>query len=596
MGSLLFRLADAFSTFVIFTGTSLAMYVAGLDPPAFSGRPQRTVKGPEAKSGGGDDDDDDDDDDDGGGDNDTKDILSHKSHRHGTLGFNISWLGLAAVIANLVLTATVVDVVYRGPLLYASHDLSFAQAGFVSDRSAKILIREPNSTTLPVFLSYRVIDGSGDDAWKAAGSVYSLCDDSDYTQALTIDDLKPDTRYQFATSTNHSGSFMTAPELGSVGRRSGAVYSFLTSSCLKPRFPYDPRSHPLAVSGFRDVARLMPALNARFMLFLGDFIYVDVPKRFGTDVESYRRQYRMTYASPDWKPMSRALPWIHVIDDHDIANDWDRNTTGLYANAIDAWNSYHASVNPAPMRAGATYYSFAQGPASFFMMDTRRYRSSEQVRPADSPEKTMLGENQLADLLAWLRQPPPPGVHWKIVVSSVPFTKNWHWNTEDTWGGYLAERKTVLEAMWDAGSGSGSGDDQAVKVVVLSGDRHEFGATKFPPPASAAARWPTDRATVYEFSTSPLNQFYFPKRTYSQDDDEDVPIKYLPDGNSKFGAVEISSPGDGDDDDDDDDDNNNNNVSKGKGKGKGNGSSPSQLKYRLFIDGEEVWSYIITAP
>ena len=61
----------------------------------------------------------------------------------------------------------------------------------------------------------------------------------------------------------------------------------------------------------------------------------------------------------------------------------------------------------------------------------------------------------------------------------------------------------------------------------------------FPPPKDS--KWPVS-ATVHEFSTSPLSMFYLPFRTYGEMDDEDVCIKYLPDGNSKFGAVEITSP------------------------------------------------------
>ena len=68
--------------------------------------------------------------------------------------------------------------------------------------------------------------------------------------------------------------------------------------------------------------------------------------------------------------------------------------------------------------------------------------------------------------------------------------------------------------------------------------------------------------------------FYAPIRTYkesstSPDYVSDVCIKYLPDGNSKFGAVSISSP---------------------------STSEQSIMHYRLFVDGEEAWSYTITTP
>jgi alkaline phosphatase D len=148
-------------------------------------------------------------------------------------------------------------------------------------------------------------------------------------------------------------------------------------------------------------------------------------------------------------------------------------------------------------------------------LDTRTYRTTNDL-PVNNTEKSMLGPEQLEDLLAFLARPEPKGVKWKIIASSVPFTKNWQVNGKDTWAGYLNERQAILEAMWDVGLRGGVG------VVVLSGDRHEFAATAFPPPLGG--KWPVS-ATVNEFSTSPLSQFYLPFPTYSQTDDEDVMIK-----------------------------------------------------------------------
>ncbi len=261
------------------------------------------------------------------------------------------------------------------------------------------------------------------------------------------------------------------------------------------------------------------------MLFLGDFIYIDVPKRFGVSAEDYRREYRQVYASPDWPLVGQNLSWIHVWDDHEIADNFDQNTTGVYHAAADAYNTYQTSVNPPrarqagtyfTQRPDATYFEFTQGPATFFMLYTRTYRDSSSELPANSTEKTMLGPEQLADLLAFLQKPEPKGVKWKIVASSIPFTKNWRVNSIDTWSGYLSERQIILEAMWDVGLRGGVG------VVVVSGDRHEFAATAFPPPAGG--KWPTS-STVHEFSTSPLSQFYLPTPTYKQTDEEDVLVK-----------------------------------------------------------------------
>lgn len=65
--------------------------------------------------------------------------------------------------------------------------------------------------------------------------------------------------------------------------------------------------------------------------------------------------------------------------------------------------------------------------------------------------------------------------------------------------------------------------------------------------------------------------FYLPIRTYWEEngDEGDVCVKYVPDGNSKFGAVEIV-----------------NEI----------GGEQSSARFRLFVDGVETWSYVLTTP
>lgn len=63
--------------------------------------------------------------------------------------------------------------------------------------------------------------------------------------------------------------------------------------------------------------------------------------------------------------------------------------------------------------------------------------------------------------------------------------------------------------------------------------------------------------------------FYLPIRTYSEVEGEDeICIKYVPDGNSKFGAVEVERERGG----------------------------QGVVRFRLFVEGEELWSYVLTSP
>ncbi|OAQ64757.1 alkaline phosphatase [Pochonia chlamydosporia 170] len=477
-------------------------------------------------------------------------------------------LSIITLLINIVLAALTADALFRARWYYPSEDLSFVRLGYVSPSEANFLIREPDQTKMPVTLQVRVKGlGTSFDSqiWAAAG-VKQTSNETDFTQAVTVPLRHSEQRwYEWRTSNNQSGEFLAPPKPGSMPTVNDGKFTFLSTSCILPRFPYNPLDHALAIPGLRHLAKKLPDLGAQFMLFLGDFIYVDVPERFGKSTEEYRMQYRQVYASPDWAPVAQNLSWIHVLDDHEISNDWSSNTTGIYNAAVGPWHTYQANVNPpkavqagtrSTRRKDATWYEFVQGPASFFMLDTRSYRSSNNV-PFEEEDKTMLGQDQLADFLAWLARPEPKGVKWKFVASSVPFTKNWPVNVKDTWGGFLVERRKILEAMWDVGA-------RGTSVVILSGDRHEFAATKFPPPPES--KWP-ESAAAYEFSTSPLNQFASPIPSYKQVDSEDVKLHYIPSGSSKFGSFTIE-----------------------------NIDGHSTLQYTLYIDGKERWTTQLSEP
>jgi alkaline phosphatase D len=519
------------------------------------------------------------------------------------------------MVFNVLLALMVFDLVFRAPLLHASHDLAFARSGFVDEKSARVLVREPDKAQMPLSVSYRAAESS---RWTTTGKIAAIGEDVDFTHPFTLSPLKSATKYEYTTSNGHNGTFTTAPKVGHPR------LTFLTTSCLKPRVPYNVLHHPLQMPGLDALASLLPKLQASFMLFLGDFIYVDVPFRFGWQASNYRREYRQVYASPSWGPVSQNLPWLHVIDDHEIANDWDRGVRAPYPAAIDPFSIYHHSVNPPAAAKNETFYTFRHGPASFFLLDTRRHRTPSTPLAATHPNKTILGTQQRHALLSWLGQHEPGGVKWKILVSSVPLTRNWRTNAMDTWGGYLVERQLILESMWDAAA-------KGFGVVTVSGDRHEFAATRFPAPidgehsepdkkaersekpsqrkpetklkpnarsnwgrssssfssssssssaSSASRRWqhPTTNrpVAVWEFSCSPLSMFYLPIHTYHERKGEtsgvglggeDQMIAYVPVGNSKVGAVDIG-------------------LEKDE-----RGRYQSVMRYRLFVDGRESWAY-----
>lgn len=189
---------------------------------------------------------------------------------------SLLWSTITFLI-NLALVGMVADMTYRTALFWPAHDLSFARLGYVSSTSARLLVREPDVKQLPIFLSYRYADPPEgrrpfDSAWKHSEIIKWLSEDTDYTEALQIDGLDPDTRYQYAFSNNHSGYFITAPSAGQVSTRADmdGKFSFLHTSCLLPRVPYSPFQHPLKISGFGHLSRWLGVLKPAFMLFLGE--------------------------------------------------------------------------------------------------------------------------------------------------------------------------------------------------------------------------------------------------------------------------------------------------------------------------------------
>lgn len=487
---------------------------------------------------------------------------------------------------NVVLALLTLDFLVRGFVLYPTTHATFARIGYVSPTTANLVFREPDLARLPVVVSYQDTASQSPEKWVEEGIIYKLDNSTDFTATVTLKNLKPSTHYRYALSNNQSGTFLTAPKPGSPEAKR---LSFVTSSCLKPNFPYNLLRHPLRVPGIEKMtealAKLPTLLRPSFMLFLGDFIYIDVPLRFGISMSHYRSEYRRIYSSPSWNsgaPDHRAidLPWIHTLDDHEIQNDWAKgNKTAPYPAAADPFIHYHVKGNPPVPKTpfapsdNVTYFAFNHGPASFFMLDTRTYRTEPSRE-----NSTILGHAQLQSLLTYISTPEPPGTHWKIISSSVPFTKNWHVGTEDTWGGFTHERVKVFEAMWHAER------TLNLRIILLSGDRHEFAATRFPDPALALPQPQLQPNTpgmgVHEFSVGPLSMFYLPIRTYRQTDYEDVMVKYVPDGNSKFGLINIAEevedlvPG---------------------------SSVPvpvrsSVLTYSLYVDGSVVWKYRLFVP
>ncbi|SGY16853.1 BQ5605_C012g07010 [Microbotryum silenes-dioicae] len=475
-------------------------------------------------------------------------VLSTPSHsiflNRVTLAINVFLLGLC------------LDALWTPILGQHEHDLAFARVGAVDHMSAKVFARVPpvhtaltaeavqstNDTTLFAVLSDQVDSFAGARVvyrptkplgkWIDGGDL-RVEENRDYTGVLHLKGLWAQTEYEFRllrptlSSSQHPSfpstySFTTFPDpaLSSAGSPgAGTHFSFVSTSCVKPGFPYTGPWNKKSIKGARLLKKVVEEKGFKFMLMLGDFIYADVPFYAGPSVAQYQKRYRQTFGSPDMLALLEKLPSLYTKDDHEIRNDFSsQESDPSFATANAAYRDYLGSANPSPVDEGEDYYSFRHGDAAFFVWDTRRYRSKNSA--IDDEHKTMLGQKQRESFEKWLKEVNNT-VTWKFVASSVPFNSLWN-HGQDTWAGFLSERDAIMDTL-----------QYVPNVIVLSGDRHEFAAASI-------------RTTVTEFSTSPLNMFYLPIRTLSQANNrgatgEDVLLNYLPDGNHKFTTFEVDT-------------------------------------------------------
>lgn len=365
------------------------------------------------------------------------------------------------------------------------------------------------------------IDGrprSSPKRWER-GPLLRLTEAEDWTASAKLESLWPATEYEWRLAFVHNSTFTPMPsrsrrfvtwpdprlsaQKGTVGvnfrrgKESAPLdapnhFTFATSSCVKPDFPWAPtqfwawswllRLFRIGddVGGFATrnriqgfdllakanlIGRDQPAI--RFFLQLGDLIYADVPRFGGPTTSAYRKLYRNLFASESFRRVYERIPIIGIYDDHEVENNWggkklvgeeheeDGKEVFLikdlesFAPAQQAWKEYIGNANPDSFEKDENYFTFRYGDTAFFVMDTRKHRTPHQL--ADDEAKTMLGYKQRDALLRWLGAVNTTAT-FKFVVSSVPFNTLWggplDWDgKKDSWAAYTHERESLLQVM-----------------------------------------------------------------------------------------------------------------------------------------------------
>lgn len=307
--------------------------------------------------------------------------------------------------------------------------------------------------------------------------------------------------YRFRTGrwTSRAGRTRTAPPPGSLP--ASLAMSFVSCAQLEHGF----------FTAYRRLAEDRPDL----VLHLGDYQY-EYPKDLhlapGGNVRDHRGPetvtlagYRQRYAQykldADLQEAHAVAPWLVVWDDHEVENNWaggepeeESPPRGFAERRAAAFRAYYENMplrrRSVPSGVGMQVFRRLRWGrlATFHMLDTRQHRDDQACRDADridlascpeagDPRRSMLGARQESWLLDGFRRTARSGTRWDLLGQQVflapvdldpgPATVS----SMDTWAGYPAARRRLLDAVRDA---------DVRNPVVLTGDVHNHWAAEVP--------------------------------------------------------------------------------------------------------------------
>jgi alkaline phosphatase D len=249
-------------------------------------------------------------------------------------------------------------------------------------------------------------------------------------------------------------------------------------------------------SGYYTAYRHMAEEDLDLVFHLGDYIY-ESPAREGVvrqhvggalmTLDQYRGRYAQYKMDPHLQAAHAAFPWIVTWDDHDVSD----NYAGPHSRRNDPEDqfllrraaAYQAYYEHQPLRLASLphgpdaqmYRGFSFGSlASFFVLDTRQYRSQQAcgngVKPVCDgifdPGMTMMGSVQEKWLLDGFRASKR---RWNVIPQQVMMAPvdldpgPGITLSTDQWSGYDVARTRLLR-FFDA--------DRGRNPIVLSGDIH----------------------------------------------------------------------------------------------------------------------------
>lgn len=302
--------------------------------------------------------------------------------------------------------------------------------------------------------------------------------DRDFTVKVDVQGLQPHTYYYYQFEIDGYAS-----PIGRTKTASDSLQSlrFAVISCSNYEAGY-----------FNAYAALATETPIDAVLHLGDYIYEYGVGTYGdssladrkheptheiVSLGDYRTRYAQYRRDAQLQRAHAQHPFINIWDDHEIANNAHVTGAQNHDASEGEYEARKAAARQAfyewlPIREQPTHYrQFQYGQlTNLLMLDERLAGRTEQAEngPADEPERSMLGAEQLAWLKASLSA---SEARWQLLGSQVIFSR---WNITplsgpdrpynmDAWDGYPVERQSIID-FWKA--------DTIRDVVIVSGDSH----------------------------------------------------------------------------------------------------------------------------
>lgn len=385
-----------------------------------------------------------------------------------------------------------------------------AELGAVSDRGARVWVRQPDATEVSLRLEVA--------GHQPVAATLSLSAERDWTGVIDLTLPEPAPGEPFIV---HAGNRVLRANF-SPAPGDHAAFTFAFGSCHYP-FAVDETGKVR----LRGATRIYPALRddllaagARFLLLIGDQLYADAvppisvrdelpgdadnPPPLDLLVAAYRKVTRGFFAERGFRSLREALPTLCMWDDHDIFNNWGSLITEsaldgrLFTAASRAFSEYQDARNPGGANRVPPFdFFYRYGTAGFLLLDCRGARGYEEGK--------LFGRAQWGRFLDVLKSEEANALHTLFVVTSVPVAHASRWlatflewlpgdygdAVRDRWvaSAFRESRDEFLDALF-------AWQDAVPhrQVCLLSGDIHEAEAT--------AIRRRGQLGTIWQFTSS----------------------------------------------------------------------------------------------